>query len=77
MNTIAKARSLFMFQTQGWALPKGVNFSKVGHDPIKGIDLAAEYALIQAKQSKLSASQRELVTMKHEERMVRDVAAKG
>ena len=49
----------------GWGLPLPRRGYHV-YDPLKDVDIEAEYKLIQEKKSKLSASQRRMVVIKYE-----------
>lgn len=43
----------------GWPMPSGQK------DPLEGVDIAAEYELIQQKKSTLSSNLRRLVVLRH------------
>ena len=47
------------------------------YDPLKGVDLAAEYVLIQQKKSKLSANDRQLVVFRLKQEIKRAARARA
>ena len=46
----------------------GLDFLGLGNDPLEGIDVEAEYELVKAKKSNLSAAQRKAVVRRMEGR---------